>query len=194
MPLTPGVHHLLTSGPSVVAPPLLVHVALRCAAQHAHVHLSRPLLALVWVCTLPLYWYLRATYTHLRRVRAARRLGAKLVPAVSGECPAPRRGRRLTSWTGRLPGNVDLLWSNYFARDLYLGDGFAAAIDAYGTTFSNSIMGDYRVISANPDTMKQILATEFSSFEKVRRRRLVRRAAALSGGRAPSSTSTCTVA
>lgn len=70
--------------------------------------------------------------------------------------------------TGKWPGSIDLLWSNFFGRDLYLGDGFTKAMDIHGTTISNSVLGDYKVITANPENMKLILATDFNQYEKVR--------------------------
>jgi len=67
---------------------------------------------------------------------------------------------------GKYPGNIDLLWSNYFRKDLYLGDGFARAVDAYGTSFANNILGDYRIITIDPQHVKQMLALDFDSYEK----------------------------
>ncbi|KAF8577266.1 CYP63 cytochrome P450 monooxygenase-like protein [Ramaria rubella] len=87
---------------------------------------------------------------HLVHVRDARRLGAELIVQTPG----------------KLPGNIDLLWTNFFGQDLYLGDGFAKAIDKYGTTFANKVLGDFRVVTANPQNVKQLLATDFHSYEK----------------------------
>ena len=75
-------------------------------------------------------------------------------------------GLIITELVGRYPGNIDLLWSNFFRKDLYLGDGFARAIDTYGTIFANNVLGDYRIITIEPHHVKQILALDFNHYEK----------------------------
>lgn len=164
MIFTPGVYFLCTAIPTAIAPPLIVHLSL-LYLSHFYSH---SLVALVWIFTLPTFWYLQATYTHFQRVRDARRLGAKLVPLVSGESFVFTGSCiQLIALLGKWPGNIDLLWTNFFGRDLYLGDGFTKAIETHGTTFSNSVLGDYRILTANPENMKLVLSTDFVHFEKV---------------------------
>jgi hypothetical protein len=89
MALTPGVLYLLAIAPNVLFP-LCIHIVLRDLANTYHLfHLSRPAVALVWILTLPVYWYIKAKYRHAVNARQARRVGAKLAPAVQGELCSP---------------------------------------------------------------------------------------------------------
>ncbi|KIJ34667.1 hypothetical protein M422DRAFT_233351 [Sphaerobolus stellatus SS14] len=154
MPLaiTPGVRFLATAVPKLVIPPLFVHTVLRCfgPALYPSFQLSRGLVACIWLFTLPIWLFICAQYVHLARLHEAKRLGAELIPQVKG----------------KYPGNIDLLWSNFFRKDLYLGDGFARSIDSHGTIFANNVLGDYRVITIEPQHVKQILTFDFNKFEK----------------------------
>jgi hypothetical protein len=170
MSFTPGILYLLAIAPNVLYP-LCTHLALRYLANTYHLfYLSRPLVALVWTFTLPVYWYVKARYTHAVYARHARRIGAKIPPAVQGKSLlSPKLVCVLITirCKGKLPGNIDLLWKFFFRPDMYFGDGFARAIAEHGTTFSLTILGDYRIVTANPQNFKQVLSTEFDNFVKV---------------------------
>ncbi|KAF8528399.1 cytochrome P450 monooxygenase pc-1 [Hysterangium stoloniferum] len=149
--VTPGVSFLAVAIPKFIGPPILVHGSLRYLVSYfPSFTVSDRVIVCVWIFSFLVWWYMHAQYLHFARVREARRLGAILPPQVPG----------------RLPGNIDLIWTNFFARDLYLGDGFARAIDGFGTTFSNNILGEFQVFTANPQNIKLALATDFGSYEK----------------------------
>ena len=84
MALTPGILFLLAITPNLLLP-LCLHIALRYVANNYYsFHFYRPVIVLVWLVTLPVCWYIKASYAHLLHARKARRVGAKLVPQLSG--------------------------------------------------------------------------------------------------------------
>ena len=134
----------------LLVPPISIHASLRLLSYAYSWNLPAAVLVAVWIFTLPAYHQIRAAYIHSLHSREARRLGAELIPSIKGK------------W----PGNLDFLYNSFIKKGLYIGDGIIAPMKALGTTYSLTTMGDTRIITINPENIKQILATDFTNYVK----------------------------
>lgn len=134
----------------LLVPPIIVHTSLKLLSYVYSWNISAAVFVVVWIFTLPAYHQARAAYTYSLHAREARRHDAELVPSIRGK------------W----PGNLDVLYNGFIKKGAYLGDGFIAPVKTHGTTFSLTTMGDTRILTINPENIKRVLATDFTSYVK----------------------------
>uniref|UniRef100_A0A8H7XXV3 Cytochrome P450 n=1 Tax=Psilocybe cubensis TaxID=181762 RepID=A0A8H7XXV3_PSICU len=155
--IPPGVHYLIQRAHKLTAPPLLTYFAFRYylaptyGVQYPALH-SAWTLACALIGSLPSTLALAVLWSEVRiRVDAARK-GAIMPP-------------RLGDWS---PGNIMTVIKNIreFEKK-YPGDGFDQLCKQHGcSTFNARVLFENRLITAEPDIIKAILATQFDEFEK----------------------------
>ncbi|KAJ7056207.1 cytochrome P450 [Mycena amicta] len=154
--LPPGPLLVVRGIPSVLLPPLSV-ILIRALAQK---FLSIDILpahsipdwqrGLILLASIPLTVTFRVWRTILRDRRDARANGAILPP----EKPSAI-------------GGLDLLRDGILNRDtMYPGEGFAVMSEQLGPMINVRILFENRMLTGEPEYIKAILATQFSSFEK----------------------------
>ncbi|KAI6040654.1 cytochrome P450 [Pisolithus marmoratus] len=111
----------------------------------------RWLVVSAYLFPIPLTMTCGILYTYIRDRRDAARRGAVLAPQVKS----------------RWPGGFDVLLS--IARGFrkgHIGSPFDQYCQEYGPTFNARIMFEDRIFTTEPEHIKAILTTQFSSFEK----------------------------
>jgi hypothetical protein len=109
--------------PTFLFPPLLCSVLLRLLkATDLGVNLPRFLIPLLYVASIPTCLSVRVHFERWQESRAARRMGAKLIPRLKGK------------W----PGNLDILLKLVSApRKGYILDGVKAILESAGSNTVN---------------------------------------------------------
>ncbi|KAG8924476.1 hypothetical protein FRC02_010408 [Tulasnella sp. 418] len=109
----------------------------------------------VFLSTLAVFHMLRAVLasnaSSRRKKQDAERLGGRIIPKVKGK------------W----PGNFDVLLEMVRSEsEGYPGEIFARWCEEYGPTFDMGILWGSQMVTADPDVIKQIVSSQFTSFEK----------------------------
>ncbi|KAJ7065671.1 cytochrome P450 [Mycena amicta] len=143
----PGLVYLSKLLPWVLAPPLAAYTSQLLLKHALEIHLPRWATTLACILSGPavLLISVQARQWRLRREAAAH--GGVLAPAVPG------------MW-----GGLKVLFMNI--EDMYPGEGIVALSAAIGHTFSSALFFRDQLFTSDPENIKSILATEFSSFEK----------------------------
>nr|GAT51535.1 predicted protein [Mycena chlorophos] len=156
MPALPPGPLLLARGiPAVVLPPLGLVVLRSLINRLFDVDLLPPAApewqnALILLSTIPLVATVRIWNAIFRDWRDARANGAVLPPTKPS-----------------LIGGLDLLKEGVMNADkIYPGEGLAVLTDKMGPIVNLRILFENRILTAEPEYIKAMLATQFSSFEK----------------------------
>ncbi|KAJ7327912.1 cytochrome P450 [Mycena albidolilacea] len=147
MSLPPGIVYLAKLLPRLLAPPLLVYGAKVLTELRSGIVI--PTWATVLACVLsgPAVLTVVVQYNDHKNRRDAAANGAILPQALPG-------------WIG----GINMLFTN--VADMYPGEGLAVIAPERGHTLTMRFLFQNRIITAEPENMKAILATEFNSFEK----------------------------
>ncbi|KAF8959382.1 cytochrome P450 [Flammula alnicola] len=150
--LPPGIAYLIQRSPRILSPPALTYVVLRFLESAYDVPVSAGLLTLGMVLSLPLALTISVMWDEFYiRFDAAKR-GAVLPPRVGDPYPGS---------LGALIKGIKTL------KTAYPGDGFEELCEKLGGyTFNRRILFENRIITAEPEYIKAILATQFDEFEK----------------------------
>ncbi|CCA71526.1 hypothetical protein PIIN_05462 [Serendipita indica DSM 11827] len=132
-----------------IRPPLLVFLISR--TQILALPSNYALSGLVYVLSIPFSEIVLTVLSSRRKSRDRKRLGALPVPKV--------RGRRL--------GNIDVLSALIAAENSeYPGDIFLQWAKEYGPTFDMNILWASQIVTVDPENVRYVLSTAFTSFEK----------------------------
>ncbi|KAJ7248671.1 cytochrome P450 [Mycena rebaudengoi] len=143
----PGLVYLSKQLPRVLAPPLAVFCAKLVAEHHFGFVVSTWLTALAYVLSGPAALTAIVQYRDYQDRRQAAAHGAIMPPSVPGYI-----------------GGINLLFMDN--EDMYPGEPLVAAAENIGYTMTWRFLFQNRIMTAEPDNIKAILATEFNSFEK----------------------------
>ncbi|KAJ7926709.1 cytochrome P450 [Mycena leptocephala] len=148
MPLPPGPVYLAKQLPRILAPPVAVYCT-KLVAELCFQDLIVP----TWLTTIacvfsgPALLTVIVQYRDYQIRRQAAALGAVLPPTVPNSI-----------------GGLHMLFTNTDAR--YPGEGLATLGEDIGYTFSLRFLFQARIITAEPENIKAVLATGFNAFEK----------------------------
>ncbi|KIM42749.1 hypothetical protein M413DRAFT_123126 [Hebeloma cylindrosporum] len=150
--LPPGLLYLIQSSPRILSPPALTYGIARFVGANYGIYISTWWLVLAMVMSLPV-----ALMCSVLREEVSIRLEASKRGAV-----LPPRFR--DPYPGGTQGLVSGL--RQFKKG-YPGDGFDEICEELGSyTFNRRILFENRIITAEPEHIKAILATQFDDFEK----------------------------
>ncbi|CAA7269194.1 unnamed protein product [Cyclocybe aegerita] len=152
--LPPGIVYLAQRLPRLVLPPTVAYALVRILSSTYDTDVPLWFLTLAMVFSLPLALTIEVQYDQYRVYRDASRLGAMLPPTI----PDP------------YPGGI----SGLFAATKAFKTGYPGTSDgidnlcekAGGYTFNRRVLFENRIITAEPEHIKAILATQFDEFEK----------------------------
>ncbi|KAJ7168966.1 cytochrome P450 [Mycena filopes] len=148
MPLPPGIVYLAQQLPRLLAPPLAVYAAKLIAELRFGAVIPTWTVATACVLSGPVFLTVIVQYRLYVVRREAAALGAVIAPAVP-------------NWIG----GINMLFSNQ--ENVYPAEQLATLCsEKTGYTLSISFLFQTRIITAEPENIKAILATEFNSFEK----------------------------
>ncbi|KAF9475881.1 cytochrome P450 [Pholiota conissans] len=146
MELPPGPRFLLRFLPTVVLPSVTVVGLLRLIEIETGTSVP------IWAFTLavlaihPALFVFRRAYSRYADARAAAASNAVLPPHVVEQWP--------------YYGGLTIM------RTMLRRDGFSEWMEEYGPTFYLRMLSDNQLVTAEPEHIKQILATQFDSYEK----------------------------
>ncbi|KAJ7926794.1 cytochrome P450 [Mycena leptocephala] len=143
----PGLVYLSKQLPRALAPPLAVFCAKLVAEHRFGFVVPTWLAALVYVFSGPAVLTAIVQYRDYQDRRQATAHGAIMPPSVPGYI-----------------GGINMLFMNN--EDMYPGEPLVAAAENIGYTMTWRFLFQNRIMTAEPDNIKAILATEFNSFEK----------------------------
>ncbi|KAJ7710097.1 cytochrome P450 [Mycena olivaceomarginata] len=136
MTLPPGIVYLSKQLPRVLAPPLVVFCAKLVVELRFGIVVPAWLAALAYV----------------------------LISGLSGSPPSCRHGAIMPPSVPGYIGGINMLFMKN--EDMYPGEPLVAAAENIGYTMTWRFLFQNRIMTAEPDNIKAILATEFNSFEK----------------------------
>ncbi|KAJ3572591.1 hypothetical protein NP233_g2985 [Leucocoprinus birnbaumii] len=157
--IPPGILYLIRFSPQILTPPLSVYGLNYLAstspswlASAVGFPLGQPYLGFVMTASLGVALSLKVLWEDLKNRVEARRLGAVLPP-------------RVPDWT---PGGIGILVRTArIAKRGYIAEGLEVSYTKLGTwTINNRVLFENRVITADPEYIKIILAQQFEHFEK----------------------------
>ncbi|KAF8185162.1 cytochrome P450 [Pholiota molesta] len=150
--LPPGIRYLLRSTHKLLSPPALAWVIIRFVEAKCNVQISTFWSVLALVLSLPLALTISVMYDELYIRFDAARKGAVLAPRVGDASPG---------------GFNNLLEAIRSQKGGYPADGFMKVSERLGSfTFNRRMLFENRIITAEPEYIKAILATQFDEFEK----------------------------
>ncbi|KAF7353514.1 Cytochrome P450 [Mycena sanguinolenta] len=148
MPLSPGIGYLATQLPRILAPPLLVYCAKLVTELRLGIIVPTWLTTLACVLSGPAVLTVVVQYRDYQNRRQAAAHGAIIPPAIPGSI-----------------GGLSMLFAN--VADMYPAEPLAAVASELGKyTLTIRFLFQNRIMTAEPDNIKAILATEFDAFEK----------------------------
>ncbi|GJJ08887.1 hypothetical protein Clacol_003107 [Clathrus columnatus] len=102
-------------------------------------------------CIYPISVFVRGTIRGIRRKREMKELGAREFPSVHSN----------------LPMGISIMYKSVqgFLHS-QLGEIATAWQEQYGSTFSIEVLGDYSIVTFEPEHIKNMLSTNFDNFEK----------------------------
>ncbi|PPQ73503.1 hypothetical protein CVT24_007649 [Panaeolus cyanescens] len=150
--LPPGIVYLLQRTPTLLLPPALTYGFLALSPDHLNLNLSSGWTIASMFLSLPLSMTIAVLYDEVYiRIQAAK-MGAVLPPRIGDITP------------GSIWGLVKSLRD---FKDGYMADGFEELCGRIGGyTFNRRLLFQNRIITAEPQHIKAILATQFDEFEK----------------------------
>lgn len=152
MEVPPGIAYLVQRLPRILTPPTLAYTLVYLGKTHLSIELSTWGLSSVLLLSLPVGLTLSVLWKDLVIRWDASNKGAVLPPVAPDPFPGGARSlyRAVTSFkTG------------------YPVDGLQDMCDKFGGyTFMSKILFEYRVVTAEPEHIKAMLATQFEEFEK----------------------------
>ncbi|KAJ7839867.1 cytochrome P450 [Mycena olivaceomarginata] len=149
----PGIIYLSKQLPRILAPPLVVFCAKLVAELRFGIVVPAWLAALAYVLSGPAVLMVIVQYRDYQDRRQAAAHGAIMPPSVPGYI-----------------GGINMLFMKN--EDMYPGEytgacePLVAAAENIGYTMTWRFLFQNRIMTAEPDNIKAILATEFNSFEK----------------------------
>ncbi|KAF8206094.1 cytochrome P450 [Mycena galopus ATCC 62051] len=147
MPLPPGIVYLAKQLPRIFAPAFLVYCAKLVAQLRFGAVVPLWITALACVLSGPAVLTAIVQYSDYKDRRQAAAYGAVIPPSVPGSI-----------------GGIHMLFTNM--KDMYPGEGLPAIAQNLGYTLTVRFLFQNRIITAEPENIKAILATEFDGFEK----------------------------
>ncbi|KAJ6461725.1 cytochrome P450 [Mycena sanguinolenta] len=148
MPQAPGIGYLATQLPRILAPPLLVFCAALVSSLRFGIVVPTWLTILACVLSGPVVLTIVVQYRDYRNRRQAAAHGAIIPPAIPGSI-----------------GGLNMLFAK--VGDMYLAEPLAAVASELGSyTLTMRFLFQNRIMTAEPENIKAILATEFDAFEK----------------------------
>ncbi|OCH88145.1 cytochrome P450 [Obba rivulosa] len=151
MAVPPGLWYIFNRFPGVLAPPAIVYVASILCRNYYRIDIPTWALVPAYVFSLPLALFLAVQWRRFANNRNAARLNAVLPPMVDFK------------W----PGSIDNIRKVVHAtKHGYLGEMFIQWSEKYGPMFNSPILFEDRIFTTEPEHIKAILATDFTSFEK----------------------------
>ncbi|EMD32739.1 hypothetical protein CERSUDRAFT_118474 [Gelatoporia subvermispora B] len=151
MAVPPGLVYLFNRLPGVLAPPVVVYFSNILCRNYCGLVLPTWGLVLLYILSLPTALFLAVQWRRFTNYRNAARLNAVMPPTVEY----------------RWPGGMDSVRKVVHAsKHGYLGEMFIQWTDAHGPTFNCPILFEDRIFTSEPEHIKAILATDFTSFEK----------------------------
>ncbi|KAJ6624157.1 cytochrome P450 [Mycena sp. CBHHK59/15] len=148
--IPPGIAYILSLLPGLVSPPLAVYLLSFIARTYLEVSLPTWACLLSFLLSVPIALTVKVQYKDYINRRDAAALGAVLPP----EIPASY-------------GGISTVLEA--VRDLatgYPGELLGSRCEEMGNTYGIQIGGKNRVFTAEPEYIKAMLSTQFSSFEK----------------------------
>ncbi|KAF4615947.1 hypothetical protein D9613_011384 [Agrocybe pediades] len=152
--LPPGIVYLVQSFPRLLLPPTVTYVILHLlpALWSPAGQVSGWKLFVAMFLSPPLALAMLVMWDELYIQWDARRMGAMLVPRVRDPYPG---------------GLKTLISSIRSAKIHYPGEGFQEVCEKLGSyTFNRRILFGNRIVTAEPEHIKAILASQFDEFEK----------------------------
>ncbi|EIW81921.1 cytochrome P450 [Coniophora puteana RWD-64-598 SS2] len=151
MAIPPGFVWIFRNTPRFLVLPAATYVALRLLQEHQQIALSAWITVTACVLSLPASFILAFLYADFRDARAAAARGAVLAPVVPY----------------KLPGAIDKLGAlAYSFTSGYIGEVTKADFEAVGNTMNSRILWENRIETIEPEYIKVMLATQFSSHFK----------------------------
>ncbi|KAF9475888.1 cytochrome P450 monooxygenase pc-3 [Pholiota conissans] len=153
MELPPGPRFLLRLLPAIVIPCVTVVGLLRLIEIETGTSVPIWAFALGVLAIHPALFIFRRAYSRYAEARAAAASNAFMPPHVVEQWP--------------YYGGLTIMRT--LVNDLkngYPGDGFLRWMEEYGPTYQLRMLSDNRLLTAEPEHIKQILATQFDSYEK----------------------------
>ncbi|KAF7353448.1 Cytochrome P450 [Mycena sanguinolenta] len=148
MPLSPGIGYLATQLPRILTPPLLVYCAKLVTELRLGIIVPTWLTTLACVLSGPAVLTVVVQYRDYQNRRQAAAHGAIIPPAVPGSI-----------------GGLNMLFANI--GDMYPAEPLSAVASELGSyTMTIRFLFQNRIMTAEPENIKAILATEFDAFEK----------------------------
>ncbi|KXN80905.1 Cytochrome P450 52A3-A [Leucoagaricus sp. SymC.cos] len=176
--IPPGIIYLIRFSPQILTPPLTVYgfnyLSANVPSFLANVPLlseltslgplRQPYLALAMTISLGVALTVKVLWDEVKVRIEARRLGAVLPPRVPDHWPG---GLGILARTARVVktgyiGGISHLWS--FMPTAESLDELYEKLGSY--TINNRVLFENRILTADPDYIKIILATQFDGFEK----------------------------
>ncbi|KAF9448161.1 cytochrome P450 [Macrolepiota fuliginosa MF-IS2] len=153
--IPPGILYLIRFSPNLLTPPLVVYT-LNSLSSSSHVAalapLGTPYLACAMIASIPAALTLKIWWGQIKNRIEAWRLGAVLLP-------------NLPDWT---PGGIGtIIRTTRMVNTGYMEELLDEAYQNIGSyTLNTRILFENRIVTADPDYIKIMLATQFDGFEK----------------------------
>ncbi|KAF8164307.1 cytochrome P450 [Pholiota molesta] len=153
MELPPGPLYLLKLLPYAVLPSATVLAFLRLIEIETGACIPIWSSALAVLAIHPVLFILKRSYSQYADAKAAAANNAFLPPPVKEQLP-------------HFAGLSIMKRMVQELKDGYPGDGFLEWMEEYGPTYQLRLLSDNRMVTAEPEHIKQILATQFDAYEK----------------------------
>ncbi|KAH7888187.1 cytochrome P450 [Phlebopus sp. FC_14] len=151
MELPPGIVYLAYNLHRILLPPAVTYAGVRVCSLIFDSSVPRWLQIVLYLLSLPLALTCNVFYTELRDRRQAALQGAVLAPRVASK------------W----PGGLDTLRSLRDVRNSnYMGERVEKWCETHGRTINVRVLFSNRIMTTEPEYIKAILATKFTSFDK----------------------------
>ncbi|KAF8996820.1 cytochrome P450 monooxygenase pc-3 [Cyathus striatus] len=151
MKLSPGLAFIAKVLPFYIVASASVYALLDILRTNGVHNLPSWALIVMSIFSRPVYLVAGSYYTDHKEARAAAALGATVVPTVEEKWPVSINTMK------KFVGNLE---------NGYPGDLFVDWIAKYGNTYQICLPLERRVFTFEPDHVKAILATQFTTFEK----------------------------
>ncbi|KIL67120.1 hypothetical protein M378DRAFT_23065 [Amanita muscaria Koide BX008] len=154
--LTPGIR-FLAAGAGYTSVPVLGGIAIqRFILKFYDVYVPTWAIVTASVLAIPVSAFVSIFWKQIKDRRDAEAMGAQLVPKI--------QGRKL--------GNVDILQTMMkLSKSAYPGDRLTERFETFGPVVNMYILYSDRIITATPEHIKLILATDFQNYVKGERTR-----------------------
>ncbi|KAK7000190.1 cytochrome P450 [Favolaschia claudopus] len=147
MPFPPGIIYLATHLPKLLVPPLFVYCVKFAAESYLGSIIPTWLTSLAYILSSPLFLTLLVQYRDYWVRSQAAAHGAVLPPALPGSI-----------------GGLHMLFAK--VKDMYPAEPLASFMLEKGYTLTIRFLFQDRIMTAEPENIKAILATSFPDFEK----------------------------